>query len=144
MSTELIKELRDALAALLDRDTRNTCTHEETHRGGSIWEICDQCGLQWADDRGGKPKWKDPDEWGKAQDALDKAEKLLDAGSPLRPDREVNGLEPEERTILVNLLYDKVEDYSEICRKNKLAASLVYAISEEQKRLKLLATKISR
>ena len=62
----------------------------------------------------------------------------------MRPDREVNGLEPEERTILVNLLYDKVEDYSEICRKNKLAASLVYAISEEQKRLKLLATKISR
>ena len=44
MTQELIKELHDALAALLKRDVRNTCTHEETHRGGAIWEICDQCG----------------------------------------------------------------------------------------------------
>lgn len=37
------------------------CTHEETHRGGAIWEICDSCGAQWADDCGGKPKFKWPD-----------------------------------------------------------------------------------
>lgn len=34
----------------------NICLHEETHRGGTIWEICDSCGMKWADDEGGKPK----------------------------------------------------------------------------------------
>ena len=34
---------------------RNTCLHETTHRGGVIWEICDECGMKWADDEGGKP-----------------------------------------------------------------------------------------
>ena len=33
----------------------NTCLHEETHRGGAIWTICDQCGAKWADDEGGVP-----------------------------------------------------------------------------------------
>jgi hypothetical protein len=40
---------------------RNTCTHEETHRGGALWEICDLCGAKWADDRGGKPEFQWPD-----------------------------------------------------------------------------------
>lgn len=40
---------------------RNTCTHEETHRGGFLWEICDLCGAKWADDRGGKPEFQWPD-----------------------------------------------------------------------------------
>lgn len=31
------------------------CAHDETHRGGAIWEICDQCGAKWADDEGGRP-----------------------------------------------------------------------------------------
>ncbi len=55
--------LVDALEALLLRDEQNTCRHENTHRGGAIWEICDDCGVQWADDRGGKPEWKEPQEW---------------------------------------------------------------------------------
>lgn len=33
--------------------SRNVCRHEDTHRGGSIWTICDFCGMKWADDRGG-------------------------------------------------------------------------------------------
>jgi hypothetical protein len=66
-------ELLAALQALLRRDERNTCTHQETHRGGAIWEICDECGLNWADDRGGKPKWEDPAEWQAARAAIAKA-----------------------------------------------------------------------
>lgn len=61
---------RNALRALLDRDMRNTCQHENTHRGGVLWEICDDCGGEWADDRGGKPAWKDPPEWDMARAAL--------------------------------------------------------------------------
>lgn len=61
------RELAEALKALLARDQRNTCRHEETHRWGNIWEICDQCGDQWADDEGGKPAWEDPPEWVKAE-----------------------------------------------------------------------------
>jgi hypothetical protein len=53
----------DALKKLLQRDMRNTCQHEETHRGGVIWEICDSCGASWEDHLGGKPEWKDPIEW---------------------------------------------------------------------------------
>ena len=41
------------LEALLAHIDAETCTHEETHRGGAIWTICDGCGRQWADDRGG-------------------------------------------------------------------------------------------
>ncbi len=43
------------LRSVLEYAERETCTHEETHRGGSIWEICDFCGKKWADDEGGKP-----------------------------------------------------------------------------------------
>ena len=63
--------LREALKNLLDRDERNTCQHEETHRGGFLWEICDVCGAKWADDMGGKTEWKDPPEWVGARDALE-------------------------------------------------------------------------
>lgn len=65
-----VERLREALRALLDRDERNTCQHDETHRGGFLWEICDQCGAKWADDEGGKPEWKDPPEWVEARAAL--------------------------------------------------------------------------
>jgi len=60
-----------ALKNLLDRDERNTCRHEETHRGGFLWEICDCCGAKWADDMGGKTEWKDPPEWVAARAALE-------------------------------------------------------------------------
>lgn len=67
-------ELVEALKALLRRDERNTCTHEETYRGGAIWEICRACGARWADDEGGKPEWDDPLEWINSYAALAKAE----------------------------------------------------------------------
>lgn len=41
---------------LLSYVERNTCLHDETHRGGFIWEICDSCGKKWADFEGGKPE----------------------------------------------------------------------------------------
>ena len=62
--------LMEALERLLLRDMMNTCQHEETHRGGAIWEICDQCDAKWADDRGGKPKWQEPVEWTLAESAI--------------------------------------------------------------------------
>lgn len=43
------------LRSVLEYAERETCTHDETHRGGAIWEICDRCGMKWADDEGGKP-----------------------------------------------------------------------------------------
>ena len=70
-------ELYDALKALLRRDEINTCAHEDVHRAGNIWTICDACGAKWADDEGGKPEWKDPPEWEAARAALAKAEVQL-------------------------------------------------------------------
>jgi hypothetical protein len=56
-----LRDLRKALAGLLHHVDRNTCTHEETHRGGFIWTICGGCGMKWADDRGGfVPHQDDP------------------------------------------------------------------------------------
>ncbi len=48
---DVLKQVEEALVAALRLDP--TCEHEDTHRGGSIWTICDQCGKQWADDEGG-------------------------------------------------------------------------------------------
>jgi hypothetical protein len=62
--------LLEVLKGMLLRDERNTCRHEETHRGGAIWEICDSCGAMWADDQGGKPEWEDPKEWTQARAAI--------------------------------------------------------------------------
>jgi hypothetical protein len=56
-----------ALAALLDRWDRETCVHEETHRGGFIWTICNQCGRKWADDEGGFVPYSDPPEVAQAR-----------------------------------------------------------------------------
>lgn len=68
------KDAIDALKSVTDYAAINTCTHEETHRGGSIWEICDQCGAKWADDEGGKPDdaHELPEEIKKAYEILDK------------------------------------------------------------------------
>lgn len=50
---------------------KEVCTHEETHRGGLIWEICDHCDSKWADDEGGKPVFKYPKGYEEAHDYLD-------------------------------------------------------------------------
>jgi len=68
-------KLLKALQALLARDILNTCQHDSTHRGGVIWEICEGCGAKWSDDRGGKPKWKDPVEGVLAEEAITQATK---------------------------------------------------------------------
>jgi len=51
--------LRVALSEVTRYAEVQVCTHEETHRGGAIWEICDSCGASWADDRGGKPAFRE-------------------------------------------------------------------------------------
>lgn len=55
--TALRKQDTELIRQLVEHIEQNTCQHEETHRGGAIWEICDGCNAQWADDRGGKPKF---------------------------------------------------------------------------------------
>lgn len=65
-----VEGLVKALQRLLSWSDRQVCTHEETHRGGAIWEICDMCGAKWADDEGGKPELKWPDEIEGARTAL--------------------------------------------------------------------------
>ena len=65
---------------VLTPDTANQqypCTSTAVHTcgqilGGVLWEICG-CGAMWADDKGGKPEWKDPVEWVSARAALSKA-----------------------------------------------------------------------
>ncbi|HGJ9381279.1 TPA: hypothetical protein ACJX8O_003456 [Pseudomonas aeruginosa] len=57
----------DLLRGLVSEVERKTCCHEETHRGGAIWEICDSCGAKWADDEGGKPEFAWPESVEKAR-----------------------------------------------------------------------------
>lgn len=45
---------------LIGHIEKNTCPHEETYRGGTIWEICSSCGAKWADNEGGKPAYTTP------------------------------------------------------------------------------------
>jgi hypothetical protein len=59
----LLCEAVSVIRALQRRDEMNTCQHEDTYRGGVIWEICSACGMKWADDMGGRPEWEDPEEW---------------------------------------------------------------------------------
>ena len=66
---------RELLEGLVAHIEGITCTHDNTHRGGAIWEICDDCGDKWADDRGGKPAFKWPE-------CVEKAYALLYGGEP--------------------------------------------------------------
>jgi ribosomal protein L37AE/L43A len=61
---------REALANLVRYVERNECQHESTHRGGSIWTICDDCGRKWADDRGGFKPYEPAPELEAARAAL--------------------------------------------------------------------------
>ena len=69
-SESRVGKIEEALKNLLSFASRYICSHDETHRGGAIWEICDQCGAKWADDEGGKPEFKWPKEIINAQDLL--------------------------------------------------------------------------
>ena len=55
--TALRKQDTELIRQLVEYIEQNTCQHEETHRGGAIWEICDGCNAQWVDDYGGKPNF---------------------------------------------------------------------------------------
>lgn len=55
------------LRQLLDHVDRETCVHEDTHRGGFIWTICGQCGRRWADDEGGFVPYADPPDVARAR-----------------------------------------------------------------------------
>lgn len=65
-----VSQLEVALSNLVSYAERQTCMHEETHRAGFIWEVCDMCGMEWADDRGGKPDYVEPKEITDAYSAL--------------------------------------------------------------------------
>jgi hypothetical protein len=55
------KEWRKALSGLLKEHDKNTCTHEETYRGGAVWTVCAICDAKWSDDDGGfKPHEDSP------------------------------------------------------------------------------------
>ena len=71
-------QLVEALQDLLAYAESQICSHEETHRGGAIWEICDICGDCWADDDGGKPPRQDPEEIVATRSALLAAAKVLE------------------------------------------------------------------
>lgn len=65
-------EWRTLVVDLLRFAENHICTHEQTHRGGTIWEICDYCGAKWADDEGGKPEFEWPEVVTRACDMLSK------------------------------------------------------------------------
>ena len=90
------EKLAEALQKLLERDRRNTCTHEETHRGGAIWEFCDHCGMKWADDEGGRPEWSDPIEWTISESALASYRASLEAAPVLDAEAGEDGWIPWE------------------------------------------------
>lgn len=63
---DAIRALEDLLAFV----DANTCTHEETYRGGAIWTICRGCDCKWADDEGGFQPHEDSPEVAKARGVL--------------------------------------------------------------------------
>lgn len=72
-----IVQLYSVLNRLVSFADNQICRHEETHRGGLIWEICDFCGAKWADDEGGKPEFVEPKEIKDAYRALGEIEKII-------------------------------------------------------------------
>lgn len=75
----LMHEIRDSLNQMLCQRENDTCQHEETSRGGTIWEICNQCGCKWADDEGGRPEYKTPKDITQGYETLTKLDAFLEA-----------------------------------------------------------------
>ena len=78
LQEETTAPLRDALKNLLSYAERNECHHENTHRGGIIWTICDDGGAKWADDQGGFKPYCEPVEITAARQALGEKEQTND------------------------------------------------------------------
>ena len=74
---EVIALLVEAAKALVSFASINICDHSQTHRGGFIWEICDDCGAKWADDQGGKPEYLEPAEFANMRAALAAAKEVM-------------------------------------------------------------------
>lgn len=55
-----VKELEVMLEKVIRFAENQLCLHEETHRGGTIWTICNMCGQKWADDEGGFKPYEEP------------------------------------------------------------------------------------
>ncbi len=51
---------RKVMRDLIAEHDKHICPHEETHRGGAIWTICDHCRRKWADDEGGFQPYEEP------------------------------------------------------------------------------------
>ena len=71
--TAVDDQMSEAVAtieALMKHIELNECQHENTHRGGLIWTVCDDCGHKWADDRGGFKSYKQPEAITKAEEFL--------------------------------------------------------------------------
>lgn len=47
------RKLYKLIEDLVDHIEGTICPHESLNRGGSIWTICEDCGMKWADDKGG-------------------------------------------------------------------------------------------
>ena len=45
-----VADVREALVNLLAHVDRSTCTHENLHKAGTIWTICDDCDRKWSSD----------------------------------------------------------------------------------------------
>lgn len=74
--------LRTLLANLVDHVDTITCRHDNTHRGGSIWTICDDCDAKWADDRGGFVPYSDDPALAAARIALESVAALTAGEAP--------------------------------------------------------------
>lgn len=77
-------EWRATMRDLLNHIEQHTCMHEDTYRGGAIWEICRECGAKWADDQGGRPEFTEPAYVERARDLL--ADPAPEATQPTQAD----------------------------------------------------------
>ncbi len=68
---DLAEKLAEATQELLKCAEQQECHHEETHRGGVLWTICNNCDRKWADDDGGFQPYVEPVEITAAREALD-------------------------------------------------------------------------
>lgn len=66
-------ELRPILVDLLAYVDLNTCTHENRHKAGTLWTICDDCGRKWAADRNPYKRHQDAPAVAAARAALETA-----------------------------------------------------------------------
>lgn len=84
MQQQLQENVLQALRRVTNYAARQTCAHDDTYRGGVLWEICSNCGMKWADDEGGRPEDTDPPELVEAAEAIAALEAALASDSRVR------------------------------------------------------------